>query len=69
MITYSKESQASYIEQIERLQAELGKVPTNIIDHYDLYWLIHIALNDLKRTVEKEHEDNRNKIRHALYRG
>ena len=69
MITYTKEARDSYIATIERLQAELGNVPTNIIDYTDLHWLIHIALNDLKKTVEKEHEDNRCKIRHALYRG
>ena len=56
MITYTKEAQKSYIETIERLQAELGNVPTNIIDYTDLHWLIHRALNDLKREVKKEHK-------------
>lgn len=69
MITYSKEARDSYIERIEKLQKELGNVPTNIIDYTELYWLIHVALNDLKKEVEREHEDNRVRIRHALYRG
>lgn len=54
MITYSKEASVSYIESIERLQAELGNVPTNIIDYTDLHWLIHTALDDLKKAVAKE---------------
>lgn len=56
MITYTKEAQKSYIETIERIQKELGHVPTNIIDYTDLHWLIHTALNDLKKEVEREHK-------------
>lgn len=55
MITYSKEAQTSYIKKIEKLQKNLGNVPTNIIDYSDIHWLIHTALNDLKKTVEEEH--------------
>ena len=70
MIAYTKEARDSYIETIERLQAELGSVPTNIIDYTDLHWLIHTALDDLKKTVinEQKYEDNRCRIRHANYR-
>ena len=56
MITYSKEAQKSYIENIERLQKELAKVPTDVIGYTDMTWLISTALADLKKTVEKEHE-------------
>lgn len=56
MITYSKEAQTSYLERIKKLQAELGNVPTNIIDYTDLHWLIHTALSDLEQVVEKEHK-------------
>jgi hypothetical protein len=59
MITYSKEAQTSYHENIKRLQAELGNVPTNIINYTDLHWLIHTALSDLEQVVEKEHEQER----------
>ena len=55
MITYSREARDSYIATIERLQAELGNVPINIIDYSDLHWLIHRALDDLKKEVKKEH--------------
>lgn len=55
MITYTKEARDSYIEKIERLQKELGKIPTNMIGYSDLHWLIHTALDDLKKQVGKEH--------------
>ena len=54
MITYSEKAKDSYIERIEKLMKELGNVPTNIIDYTDLHWLIHTALADLKKEVEKE---------------
>ena len=56
MITYTKEAQKSYIENIERLQRELAEVPTNVIGYTDINWLIGTALADLKKTVEKEHK-------------
>lgn len=54
MIVYTKEAKDSYIKNIERLQAELGNIPTDIISYTDLHWLIHTALSDLKNQVEKE---------------
>ena len=54
MITYSKEAKDSYIERIEKLQKTLGYVPSDIVDYADMYWLIHTALNDLKKVVKKE---------------
>jgi len=54
MITYSEKAKDSYIANIEKLQKELGEIPTNIIDYADLHWLIHTALNDLKKQVEGE---------------
>lgn len=54
MITYTEKAKNSYIENIERLQKELGNVPTDIISYTDLHWLIHTALSDLKNQVKKE---------------
>ena len=61
MITYSQKARDSYVEQISKLQKELANIPTNLIDHSDLYWLINVALYDLKKTVIREHlhEDER----------
>jgi hypothetical protein len=56
MITYSTEAKDSYIRMIEKMQTKLGDVPNDIISHTDLHWLIHTALSDLKKVVEKEHE-------------
>lgn len=55
MITYTDEAQKSYIQKIEKLQEELGHIPISIIGYEDMFFLIHIALNDLKEVVEKEH--------------
>lgn len=54
MITYSNKAKESYLQKIEKLQKNLGNVPTNIIDYSDLHWLIHVAMNDLKKAVENE---------------
>ena len=56
MITYSKEAQASYIAQIEKIQKELAEVPNSVIEHTSMHWLIHTALEDLKKQVRNEHK-------------
>ena len=56
MITYSKEAQKSYIENIERLQKVIGEIPEESLGYTDAHWLIHTALEDLKAQVKKEHK-------------
>lgn len=54
MIVYSENAKKDYIANIEKLQKQLGNVSTDVISYMDLHWLIHTALNDLKKQVEKE---------------
>lgn len=56
MITYSNEAKESYISMIEQMQSKLGDVPNDVISYTEMHWLIHTALSDLKKVVEKEHE-------------
>lgn len=54
MITYSKEAQESYIEQIEEMKKKIVRIPGDIIGARDVHWLLH-ALSDLELVVRKEH--------------
>lgn len=56
-LTYSEKATESYIAKIEQLQKELGKVqPAKCgISDTDIYWLINVALADLKKQVEAEY--------------
>lgn len=68
MITYSQKARDSYVEQISKLQKELANIPINLIDHSDLYWLINVALYDLKKAVVQEHLDEDERILVTLRR-
>ena len=56
MITYSIEARDNYIDSVETLQKKLAsvKLEENGITHEEMYWLINVALSDLKKQVKKE---------------
>ena len=56
MINYSKQAMESYVDRIETMQHKLARIPlaVNGIQLDEMYWLIHVALDDLKRVAMKE---------------
>lgn len=56
MLNYSKMAMESYVERIELMQHKLSRIPlvVNGLELDEMYWLIHIALDDLKKQALKE---------------
>lgn len=56
MLNYSKSAMESYVERIELMQHKLLQIPlaVNGLGLDEMYWLIHVALDDLKKQALKE---------------
>ena len=56
MITYTKEAKEAYIKTLTEAQHKLAEIPAELLGYDLTHWLIHTALDDLKKQVEKEWE-------------
>lgn len=56
MLNYSKMAMESYVERIELMQHKLSQIPlvANGLALDEMYWLIHVALDDLKKQALEE---------------
>lgn len=56
MLNYSKQAMESYVDRIETMQHKLSRIPlvVNGLELDEMYWLIHVALDDLKKQALKE---------------
>jgi hypothetical protein len=59
MINYSKQAMRSYVDRIEGMQHKLSRIPLSVngLELDEMYWLVHVALDDLKRVAMKEWDE------------